>query len=888
VVPKTQRPRGAAPRGARKSIVSTKLAAPAPPVGFVPRPRLDRQLDEYVNRRVTLVSAHPGTGKTVLLASWAGSRQDVAWVTVERDDNWSPRFWAAIERALDTVDPRQRATGRREEDPVARIAARLSSKRTPVVLVLDDLHEIESPIVLRELDALLARAPGALRVVLATRSDPALRLQRLRLSGELAEIRASDLALTPEECRELLGPLTEQLTDEDIETLWSRTEGWAAGVRLAALSLAGSNDGSGFISHFAGDERAVADYLLTEVLNRQPLDRREFLLRTCVPDAFTIELAATLSGNSHAGRLLAALETENFLVSTHEEHGDVYRFHALLRDFLRAELARRRPREVVALNRRSAQWYWAHGDADLAFRHALVGEDWELADFVAAHAWHTVLMGVDARASYTSSEIPPSAYDGRPGLALRAAAGLLAGGDRQAAERTVEKADAELTALDSDRQALLEPVILVLRIGFARLDGDYELVRRAALRLLDLPAWGTFEVGRRAGVQYACAKCSLGSAQLANGEFEEAELSLEEAFARAREVGLDVVAVHSLSELALLEAFRGRLRRAAQYGTEALKFAQRRNWEGLYHLSGARLALAWAHYNWDDVEGAMPYIDDAVASAQHWGDRTGKVGAAEIGARLLATDGPEGAAKGLRLVRGVRSELDGWTLPVWLSSCVATAEGRLLAARGDLVEARAAIDASAHGNGEGEDSLVRARLLLASGSAADALDELDGAKPLDGLEWSRRIEADVLEAVARRELNDRSGAARAIEQALALAEPNGFRRPFVDGGPVVQGLLVDQIRHGTNHRSLVADLIASFERRAGTVAITKAELLEPLSEREHAVLRYLPTMMSNAEIASELFVSVNTVKTHLKSVYRKLGTTRRRDAVERARRLDLL
>ena len=188
-----------------------------------------------------------------------------------------------------------------------------------------------------------------------------------------------------------------------------------------------------------------------------------------------------------------------------------------------------------------------------------------------------------------------------------------------------------------------------------------------------------------------------------------------------------------------------------------------------------------------------------------------------------------------------------------------------------------------------EDALLRARLLLASGDAEQALKELDLTKqPSAELEFSRRIEANVLEAVARRELNDRAGAADAIEDALALAEPDSFRRPFVDGGPAVQTLLVEQIRRGTDHRSLVADLIAAFERRAADVSITKAELLEPLSERERAILRYLPTMMSNAEIASELFVSVNTVKTHLKSIYRKLGAARRREAVERARRLELL
>jgi LuxR family transcriptional regulator, maltose regulon positive regulatory protein len=580
-----------------KNMSPTKLVEPRLPAGYVVRPRLHELLTDGVDHLVTVLSAHAGTGKTVLLGSWARGRRDVAWLTLDRDDNWSPRFWRGVDLALDRVDSRRstksaNATG---EDPAFRIGERIAGLRRPVILVLDDFHEIESPIVLREVDTLLANAPSTLRLVLATRSDPHLRLQRLRLAGDFAEIRAADLAFAPDECRELLDEAGEELSDDEVRRLWERTEGWAAGVRLAALSLEHEPDPSNFVAHFAGDERAVADYLLTEILDRQPADRREFLLRTCVPESLSAELAANLSGNRSAGRLLGELESENFFVSRHDEAGDVYRLHALLRDFLRANLAAARPEELKLLNRRCARWYWEHGEVDLAFRHAVAGEDWDLADDLTAEAWHIVVFGVDARPWDASTSIPAAALVGRPALALRGAAAMLAMGDRVSAEACFEGAVAELRSWPAERRAMVAPLLVAFRIGLARLDSDYAAMRELGLELLAVPRAGAFEVGRRVGAQRAIAATVIGAAQLAFGEFDDAEVSLERSLAQAREVGIDIVTLNSLSELALLEAARGRLRRAVAYGIDAVEYAERRGWSQLHHLSGARLALAWAY-----------------------------------------------------------------------------------------------------------------------------------------------------------------------------------------------------------------------------------------------------------------------------------------------------
>jgi LuxR family transcriptional regulator, maltose regulon positive regulatory protein len=875
----TPRERDAARIRAPKAILSTKLTAPALPKGYVARQRLVDLVMKGVAGPVTLVSAHAGTGKSVLLASWALGRNNVAWLTLDRDDNWSPQLWLGMELALERIGVL--AGESKVEDPVVRIAERLGEREAPVVLVLDDLQELESPIVMRELENLLSHAPPTIRFVVSTRADPLLGLHRLRLTGDLTEIRAADLAFTRDECAGLLRDAG--LGSDQIDVLHARTEGWAAGLRLAAISLEREPDPGRFIERFAGDERAVADYLLREILERQPDRRREFLLRTCVADSLTDDLAQLLSGHPGAGRILTELESENFLVSGHDERGGVYRYHSLLRDFLRAEVGRVRPNELPTLHKRCARWHWAHGDPLTAYRHALAGQDWDLADELTADAWHVVVFGVTPRVREALLGVPESALQSHAGLAMRVGSVHILKGERPEAERLFGLGEQLLEDLPSERREPLEALALPFALTLARLDGDFERIATTAAALAAAPPGGRFAVAERARAQNAIALSNLGTWAVAVGDLADAELFLQEALGLATDVPLDHIALNCLSQLSLLECSRGRLRRAAEVAGEAIEFAERRDWLDMMQGIGAHLALGWAYYHWDDLVTATVYLARAESVSRKWGDRTGKVGAAVLQALVLSAEGTEGAAKGLRLLRSVRSDLRDWTPPVYLSALLATAESRVLAARGDFDDALGLLD------GNDEDALVRARLLLVRGAPAEALAELEaGADRLGGNGLPARVEFGVLEAVARHTLNDAVGADSAFRHALTIAAPNSYRRAFVDGGPAVRTLLVDQIRHGTDQRALVAELIAALDRRASSVDLTKPQLLEPLSERERAVLRYLPTMMSNAEIASELFLSVNTAKTHLTSIYRKLGTTRRRDAVERARRLELL
>ncbi|MDF2751293.1 MAG: ATP-dependent transcriptional regulator, MalT-like, LuxR family, partial [Gaiellaceae bacterium] len=621
------------PRGSTAPFPAAKLVPPAPPTRLVHRRRLHDLLERGTAGLVTLVSAHAGTGKTVLLSSWAAAAEPgrIAWLGLDRDDNWSPRFWLGVERALagagalDDPVPESADAG-----SVLRIAERLDRRAQPVVLVLEDFQEIESPIVRRELQALLERAPSGLRLVLSTRADPRLRLQRLRLADDLTEIRAADLALTLDECREALAPFAADLADGDVEALWARTEGWAAGIRLAALSLASEPDRAGFLRRFAGDDRAVADYLLNEILERQPDRLREFLLRTSVPDTIDAELADVLTGRRDGGRVLGELVAANFLVSSHVGTEIRYRYHGLLLEFLRAQLRRTRPHDLELLQRLSARWHWAEHAAIPAFRDALAGGDWEVADEIAAEAWHLVAFegaGADVE-QRALTQLPPAAVSGRPSLALLSALARLASGDRQGAEGRLATAAASAGA--AGVRAGERVLRLQVRAALARLDGDYELLETVASELADAPPGGGVDVTARTAAQSACALAHLGAATSARGDLAEAESLLGAALELSRRTGLRGLAATVLSDLALLEAGRGRLRRSVELANEVVEDSEPGRLSVGAPLAGAELALGWAHLLWDDLAAAARHLDRAAAAAAAAGDRTCRLAAAAL------------------------------------------------------------------------------------------------------------------------------------------------------------------------------------------------------------------------------------------------------------------
>jgi LuxR family maltose regulon positive regulatory protein len=882
---------------------TTTLTLPVPRWAPVPRRRLYARLDEGVQGPLTLLAAPAGYGKTLLLSSWAAASRPpgpVAWVTVDPDDQ-AGGFWRAV------LDALGRAGVATPGGPLAGVDARpggghgfvralagwLAELPGPVVLVLDDLHEATGGPVAAQLSHLLRHPPPQLRLVVATRADPPLPLQRLRVAGQLGEIREADLAFTLAEARALVGDQGVELSEGELETLWRRTEGWAAGLRLAALSLQDHPAPGRFVDELAGDDRTIAGYLIEEVLAAQPPELRSFLLRTCLPDRLCGDLADALTGRGDGAQVLGRLEREHVFTSACGLDRTWYRYHPLFAELLRAELRHERPEEPPALYRRSAAWHAANGLPVEAVRHALAGGDVDQAAELVAAAWLPLLAGGRAASlRELLARLPPRRVRTSPELAAVAAIGHLALGE-------LEEADAWLGSTAAARPrsprfaAGAGTAVEVARLLRARLVGDADEAVPAARRLLGpAPQAAPPGLDHPDGLR-ALATGLVGSALLWSGQLDAAAAHLEQARADAGRSGLDYIELDATAQLALLESFRGDLGRADRLGRQAGEQGRRGDWPDGVPLACAELAVAVAAYHRDELAAATVALERATEAAG--GDRLVLLVAATLAAWLAAGRPAADHAEALGRLDGAVRAARG--RPPWLLEAARATRARLLAAAGDD---RAAL-AELGGDGRPRppvEAVTLARLELAGGDPAAAvmtvapfLDGPAGRPAVPGA--SLAIEAALVDAAANQELGDQAAAAGSLRRALDLAAPKGYRRAFVEAGLPVRMLLVDHLHRDPAHRDLAGALVerlrdsAVASPRPARPAPGAAVLMEPLSERERVVLRYLPSTLSAAEIAGELYVSLNTVKTHIKNIYRKLDTNRRWDAVRRARQLKL-
>jgi LuxR family maltose regulon positive regulatory protein len=881
---------------------------PVPRWRPVARPRLLGLLDEGTSGPLTLLAAPAGYGKTLLLTSWATEAHPpgpVAWVRVGPGDHQPPQFWAHVLAALrgaGTAPPDGRLAGLHPQDEVGdaflhALVAGLFELPAPAVLILDDLHEASGLAVAGQLRFLLRHAPSQLRLVVATRADPPLALHRLRVAGQLTEVREADLAFTLEEAGALLADHGVALSADELETLWRRTEGWAAGLRLAALSMRGQAQPGRFVDDLAGDDRAIAGYLVEEVLAAQPPELRAFLLRTAVADRLSGGLADALTGGSDGARVLARLEREHVFTSATGPNRTWYRYHPLFAELLRAELGYEHAAELPDLHRRAAAWYAGDGQPVRAVRHALAGGDVDQAAHLLATSWAAMLVqGQAGVLAELVSRLPGERVRTTPELAVVAALSRLALG-------RLEEADAWLgLAAAAEPWAAAEgpagrhgpeagrsrtgAAMRMARLLRARLVGDVADVGPAARPAPD-------PTGDADDDQRTLGHALLGAAQLWSGQLEQAAASLEQARADADRTRRPVVAVTATATLALLEGVRGRLGRATELARQATEQAGRIDWTASPRLAPAHLAVAVAAYHRDDLAAATAAMERAARSALA-GDRPLRLAAAVLGAFMAAPTGPEAAQEALVRLDGAVAATGGRP-PRLLAAAAGAARARLLAATGDEDAALAALG---HADPQPPlQALVLARLQLARGDPATAgrllVPLLAGGPGHPPPELPLAIAAHLLDALANQELADNPAAARSLRRALDLAAPEGYRRVFVEGGAPVRVLLADHLHWDNTHHLLVGSLLERLRSTAvaGPAARRPAApgpLVVPLSEREQVVLRYLSSRLSAGEIADELYVSLNTVKTHIKSIYRKLDTNRRWDAVKRARQLQLL
>jgi len=868
--------------------------APAVRDGLVGRPGLFERLGAA--GRVTEVSAPAGSGKTLLVRSWIAERGlagRAAWVPVPGDERDPQRFWLSVLGALRAtaagsalVRPLTAAPDLDGWAVVERLLTDLGGLDDRVWLVIDDVHELRSADALRQLELLLLRAPAGLRFVLATRHDLRLGLHRLRLEGELTEIRAADLRFTPAEARALFEAAGIALSDRALGSLYERTEGWAAGLRLAALSLAGHPDPDRFAAEFSGSERTVAEYLMAEVLDRQSEPARRLLLRTSVLDQVNGELADLLTGGSGGERILQQLERANTFVVATDARRSWFRYHQLFADLLQLELRGSATAELPALHAAAAGWYADHGYLVEAVRHAQAAADWGLAARLLSDYWVGFgLNGLGATAHELLARFPAAVIAADAELAARRAGDELARGSLAEAERYLTAAARGLEAVPAGRRGRTQVVLALVRMRFARQRGDLAAVADQAERLLAPPGAGDPAELGLGGDLRMLALIDLGIAETWTARFEEADRHLQDGIALARQLGRPYLEVTGLAHWAQLLSWRS-LPLGVQRSTEAIELAGRHGWTDEPVAGLAYLALGVAEV----IQGRLADAERSLERAE----------------RTLRAEVEPAAGMRLHLGRGML-ELARGRYPEALAA-IGTAErlttllvtehtlgrrGRshrlqVLVRTGETERVErilAGMDGAERDSGEMRIAVAGLRLVQGDPDAATAAlaPVVDGTIPLASAHlWV--VHAFWLDAIARDAAGDAPGARRALEHALDLAAPEGLLYPFlVDRAPE---LLDRQRRRGTAHAALIAQILNVL---AGSDSDEPPRgLTEPLSQAEARVLRYLPTKLSAPEIAGQLYLSVNTVKTHMRHLYDKLGVHRRHEAVEQARALGLL
>ncbi|MET8912307.1 LuxR C-terminal-related transcriptional regulator [Micromonospora sp. NPDC004551] len=920
-------------------LLASRLAPAALPEPVLVRPRLLDRLDQGAAGPVTLVLAPAGWGKTTLLATWARSvraEPPPAWVTVEEGDT-GERLWAYLAAALRAAaegvpdeGPRPPVPdGPPRPDQLELLAAALAARERPVLLVLDDLHRVTDPAALTGLEFLLRHTEGRLRLVAGARTDPPLALHRWRLAGELTEVGPGELAFTPDEVADLLVAHGVPLPAAAVPRLADRTGGWPAGLRFAALALRAQADPARAVDAFAGDRPDVAGYLRDEVL--APLDpaARDVLRRSAVAAAVCGDLADALTGRPDAGQVLADLAREGGFVEQDGGSPPWYRCHPLLADLLRDELDRLPADELRELHGRAAGWYAGHDRPAEALRHALAGGEWDAATELLIARWPELApYERDRPVAPAPPEPPVEAVRRDPELALAGAAERAYAGDAEAAAVRLRAAAEHARDLPAPRRDRFRRLATAVELTLARLVGDHDEVRRAAGRLLatavptgpgDDPRAGAAE---EADVR-AVAGAALGLVALAEGQLTEAAGHFSGALAAARRAGRPRTEVVCASRSALLDAAHGALRSAERTAREALALPPCEGWSSRLDCGYAYLTLALVAWDRDEPAEAAAHLALAGPATTEPG---GAALAALCRAGLLAAGGDPAAA--LRALAAARETAPGPELGARLVAD----EAELRAAVGDLNGARALLteagagttdavttpdpshptapepggrepggrepggrEPGGVGGGPAALDVALARVRLGVGDARAAGRALPDWTGPDADAWplSVRLAAGLLDAVLTGAAGDDRRAGRILEQVLDLAEPEGFRRVFTRAEPAVRDLLAAHLDAGTAHWATVNDLVRGADERRADESPERPSgpertLDEPLTERELTILRYLQSILSNVEIAGELSLSVNTVKTHVRNIYRKLDATRRREAVRRARELRLI
>ncbi len=892
-------------------LLETKLHVPRRRRGLVARPRLNERLSRGAESALTLVSAPAGFGKTTLLTEWLAAAPadgpSAAWLSLDQRDNDPALFWtylvAALKTAAHEVGAEALSLLRSPQPPIEAVLATLLNDlgaiSNDVVLVLDDYHVIDARDVQDGMAFLLEHLPPQIHLVIASRADPALPLARLRGRGELVEIRAADLRFTPDEAVAYLnGVMGLVLTARDVAALEGRTEGWIAALQLAALSMQGRDDVAGFIAGFAGDDRYIVDYLAEEVLDRQPEPVRHFLLQTSILDRLSGPLCDAVTGQDSGKAKLAALERGNLFLVPLDDRRRWYRYHQLFADVLQAHLLDEQPGDVPDLHRRASAWYEQNGTPSEAIRHALAAEDFErAADLVELAIPAMRKSRQDAALRAWLTVLPDELVRVRPVLNVGFVGALLAGGEFEGvegrlreAERWLDTPSAEMVVVDDEEFRRLPGTIELYRAALALARGDVLGTMRHARRALDLsPEDDHLSRAAPAGL--------LGLAYWASGELEAAHSAYADCMAGLRRAGHIADTFGCAIALADIRLAQGRPGEAMRTYEQALQHVPEQRGSVLRGTADMYVGMSELHRERNDLYAATQNLLRSQELGEHTGLPQNPYRWRVAMARVREAEGDLAGAIELldEAERRYVSDFFPDVRPIpALRARVRVAQGALGEALGWARERGLSVEDDLSYLREFE-HITLARLLLAQYATQRAERSLHDATRL--LERLRRaaeagkrsgsvIEILVLQALAQQVRGDIPAALASLQRALTLAEPEGYVRIFVAEGPPMASLLRAVAKQGVAP-SYVRRLLAAVNKTEDSTPV-KQGLIEPLSERELDVLRLLGTDLAGPDIARELIVSLNTVRTHTRNIYAKLGVNNRRAAVRRATELDLL
>lgn len=929
-------------------LLQTKLSIPPPRSNLVPRQRLTELLDAGQRRKLTLISAPPGFGKTTLVSNWiyqldepggqASAPEEfhpsslelplprVAWVSLDEQDNDPARFWQYVIAALQNLNA---ALGEHlpgafqasQPPPLEAILTLLinnlaayqpaSDQLLPLLLILDDYHVITSDAIHDGLNFLIDHQPSTLHIVITTRSDPPLQLSRRQGRSEITQIRASELSFNNAEAEEFLNSLMGlNLSGNDVTALKSRTEGWIAGLQLAALSLQDQEDRHTFVTAFAGDDRHIADYLVDEVLRHQPMDVQFFLLRTSILDRLCAPLCDALTGRSESQTILISLERANLFLTPLDNRREWYRYHQLFADLLRQRLRESSSEEDIALLHRQAfEWYAERGEIIDAINHALLaGNHQDVALLIEQQAQE--IFGQFKLNTLTKwiQALPEDFVSNRPKLSMIYAWALLATGQLEEVERSLQSiessmdASAEVVAtadwykLDPEVKGALAEVIVIrsaLSISQFEIDKALELCQWVLPYLNDnsQPFLFNEPLSLRTVVLF-----NMGIASEYNGEGALAEEALSEAVRLSLEQRNINILPAAMAHLAQLQVVQGQLHQAHQTYRRAIRLASEYSDWPSPMAGAAEIGLGNLYYEWNDLERSLRHLNAGISLAERWNHveslQTGYIGLAKLKHALGDESGAEALLE--ELARTLQQFEGKYLLPA-----VDASRARLWIAQSKLATANSWLQTSnlmldgEFSYFQENDYLIVARLLIAQ----DRWEEADRltARLLEfaeeGARRGRVIEVSMLRALVLMGQGKSVRAQETLSNVLAEAEPEGYVRLFIDEGPPMAQLLFRVAANSTksSYINRLLDLIdVQVASEGDKPEYSESQPVEPLSNREIEVLECIDEGLSNREIAQRLTISLSTVKSHTRNIYGKLGVNSRTQALAYARAWGIL